>query len=219
MSSPLPGIPRRSEKLEDRIRGLEEQVEQLRTRDFQLSNLRGIDSRGNQLFAADTNGQSWGIASPRLHAGMHSFIPDRANTGYTFAPLLTSIMVCNSQQYNVGVRYSVQEGVVTGTAVGEFEIRWNLGFGALPARTDPHSYLIKAWNTAGFPGNQGLAGELFDFAEYIWPQDGSTDLVTFGDGLGITVSVWSRIRPATGNPADVTRVSPMWSYQSGWGAG
>ncbi len=214
MSAPLPGIPSRSGDLESRIRDMERQLAELRARDFQLNNLRGVDSLGNELFAADTQGAQWGIAMPRQQAPLYPVIPDQAMSGYTYVPLLASSVIPTSQQINVAVKYSVQEIVATGTSQGEFEIRWAPAMGAITPRTDPLSTLIKYWNTSYLPGTHGLDGAYFDLAEYIWPSS-----VVFGDIIGVTVTVWARVRPATGNAADVIRVSPLWSYQGGWGQG
>lgn len=212
----LPGVPSRSGTTEDRLRTVERLLSELRQSGY--GRITSFDGEDNVLWAPDIAGAGWGMSRPRTPAALYPVSPDRGTSGYTWTVALAAVITPVSQQINIGTRYSHTENVATGTSVGEYEVRWNPGTNVL-ARGDSftlNSLLMDSWSS-GTPGTKGQDGTLVRETQYVWPQDGLSAPVVGYETSRITVSVWATTRTATGNVADIARVTPGWIYQSGYG--
>jgi len=213
-SAPFPGVPSRSYNSADRTRRNEDQASETRQTLFGMA--RSTDALGNNVLGSDLAGQGWGLALPHVHEPCYPMTPYLGTAGYALLVAYCATFKPLAQQVNIGVRWAVQESVVSNTAIGEFEIRWNRG--KLPAGrgTGPNdSLLIDSWNS-GTPGTKGIGGELIREATFLWPSDGPQPVV-YRDTACVTVSVWAYIRAATGMASDIAKVAPAWCYQSGVG--
>lgn len=215
-SSPFPGIPTPNYTIVDRTRATENLVSEQRQTLFGMA--RSNDGDGNAVVSPDLAGQGWGLALPHLHEPCYPMLPYLGTAGYNLLVAYCSAFVPLAQQVNIGVRWAVVESVVTTTAIGEYEVRWNRGQLPLGRGTGPNdSLLVDSWNS-GTPGTKGVGGELIRPVTFLWPADGPQPVV-YRDPQWVTVSVWAGIRAATGGAADIAKVAPAWCYQSGVGKG
>lgn len=213
---PFPGVPTPSRNVVDRVRTNEDIQSELRQALYGVA--RSSDSAGHAVLGADLAGQGWGLALPHLHQPSYPLSPYLGTAGTTLLVAYCSVFVPLAQQVNVGVRWSVTESVVTNTAIGEFEVRWNRGKSPAGRGTGPNdSLLVDSWNS-GTPGNKGSVGDLIREVTFLWPSDGPQP-VTYRDPAWVSVSVWASIRVATGGAGDIAKVAPAWCYQSGYGQG
>jgi hypothetical protein len=213
-SGPFPGVPTPSQTSIDRTRRNEGEQDEQRQAMFGVA--RSADTKGNVVVGSDFGGQGWGLSLPHIHEPCYPMTPYLGTAGYALLVAYCATFVPLAQQVNVGVRWAVVESVVTNTAVGEFEMRWNRG--KLPAGrgTGPNdSLLLDSWNS-GTPGTKGVGGELIRSTSFLWPADGPQPVV-YRDTQWVTVSVWAYLRAATGGAADIAKVAPAWCYQSGVG--
>ncbi len=212
----LPGVPTKSVNTEDRLRAVERLLSELRQGGY--GRTTPFDNAGNTLWAPDTAGAGWGMSRPRTPAALYPVSPDRGTAGYTWTVALAAVITPVSQKILVGTRYSHTENVATGTSVGEYEVRWNPGSNVL-ARGDSftlNSLLMDSWDS-GTPGTKGQDGTLVRETEYVWPQDGLSAPVVGYETSRVTVSIWAKTKDATGDVADIAKVTPGWIYQAGYG--
>lgn len=209
----LPGVPTKNYTNVDRVRSNEERVSELRQTLFGFA--RSLDSRNNSVVAADLGGAAWGLSLPHVHEPCYPMKPYLGDPGYTIAPAYCATFPVLSQQINLGVRWAVVESVVTNTAIGEYEVRWNKGQLPLGRGTGPtDSLLIDSWNS-GSAGTKGVGGELIRPVTFLWPSAGPQPVGYREPGM-VCISVWASIRTATGGAADAAKVAPGWCYQSGY---
>lgn len=215
-TGPFPGVPTPDYSQVDRTRWTEGKQSELRQTIYGTA--RSTDGDGNTVLGADLGGQGWGLALPHIHEPCYPMLPYLGTAGYSVLVAYCSTFVPLAQQVNIGVRWAVVESVVTNTAIGEFEVRWNRGQLPLGRGTGVNdSLLVDSWNS-GSAGTKGVGGELIRPVTFLWPADGPQP-VAYRDAAWVTVSVWASIRAATGGAADIAKVAPAWCYQSGVGEG
>lgn len=214
--APFPGVPTPSYTSVDRTRRNQAEQSELRQTLFGLA--RSNDADGNNVLGSDLAGLGWGLALPHIHEPCYPMLPYLGTAGYAVLVAYCSTFVPLAQQVNIGVRWAVVESVVTNTAIGEYEVRWNKGQLPLGRGTGPSdSLLIDSWNS-GSAGTKGIGGELIRPVTFLWPEDGPQP-VAYRDAAWVTISVWAYIRTATGGAADIAKVAPAWCYQSGYQQG
>jgi hypothetical protein len=164
---------------------------------------------------SDLGGAGWGLSLPHVHEPCYPMLPYLGTAGTTLLVAYCSAFPVLAQQINIGVRWAVVESIVTNTAIGEFEIRWNKGLLPLGRGTGPaESLLIDSWNS-GSAGTKGVGGELVRQTSFLWPSI-EPQPVAYREPGGVTISVWASIRAATGGAGDIAKVAPAWLYQSGY---
>jgi hypothetical protein len=215
----IPAVPGKNHVVTDRLRQMQEDLNELRQTFFGVA--RASDGLGNGVLGGDLLGAGWGLSKPRIHVPAYPTAPYLGTPpggAYTWLLLYSHTWKPESQLANVLVRYAVLESVVTTTAIGEFEMRWNKG--QVPGPRDvptTGSFLFDSWDS-GTPGTKGTDGSLIRTGSLQLPSTGPY-AVTYWDPAWVTVGVWGRIRTATGGVNDAATVAPLGLYQSGIGQG
>jgi len=209
----LPGVPSPDHDQVDGTRTVLRRLDDLRKALVGL--VRATDDTGALVLAPGNGASGWGVALPQLHAPMYPLVPYLGNLGYTFTVAATWTVKPMAQRMNIGVRWGYLETpMTTGTGIGEYELRYNVGLVPLPRGSGVgFSTLVDAWDS-GTPGTKGQDGSLTRQLAFTLPAG-----PVFNDAGGVTCSIWTRNRPSTGMMTDLARVAPMWAYQSGIGKG
>jgi len=208
----LPGVPSPDHDQVDGTRTVLRRLDDLRKALVGL--VRATDDTGALVLAPGSGASGWGVALPQLHAPMYPLVPYLGAAGYTFTVAAAWTVKPMAQRMNIAVRYGHLESPVTGTGIGEYELRYNVGLVPLPRGSGVgFSTLVDAWDS-GTAGTKGQDGALIKQLAFTLPAG-----PVFNDPGGITCSLWTRARPATGSAGDAARVAPMWAYQSGIGKG
>lgn len=204
-----PGVPTPDQDIVDRGRITERTLSEIRKALAGLT--RVTDGAGNAAMLTDA---VWGVSLPQLHTPAYPLVPYLGAAGYTFTVASVMTFKPMARQFNVGVRWGFLEVPTTGTGIGEFELRYNAGMVPLPRGTGTgFSTAVDTWNS-GTAGTKGQDGALMRAMTFELPAG-----PVFNDPAGVTFSLWTRTRSATGTANDLARVAPMWAFQSGVGKG